>query len=231
MQTALANKFVTLTLPGTISLTLQMPLQTSFPTLWLFAAASAILGTVFLLAAFMELRARRRRGHIVVSLALGIILATATVPLAIGAYQQYATANTWTYTYRLDVLPNETAPEALILPIPGDHTLLASLRLVAGHANWSFTDTPHGRGLYIRIAGAATLEAVHSEFPASAVRRNSTLTMINSSIPYFPAFVWIFYSGTGLAHIEFEAGGSALPQSESVRPGWRLYQLLPPPVP
>jgi len=54
---------------------------------------------------------------------------------------------------------------------------------------------------------------------------------MNSSIPYFPAFVWIFYSGTGLAHIEFEAGGSALPQSESVRPGWRLYQLLPPPVP
>ena len=208
-----------------------MPLQASFPTLWLFAAASAILGTVFLLAAFTELRARRRRGRFVVSMALGIILAIATVPLAIGSYQQYATRNTWTYTYRLDVLPTETAPEALVLPIPGDNTLLGSLRLVAGHANWSFMDARHGRGFYVRIDGAATLEAVYSEFPASAVRRNSTLTMMNSSIPYFPVLVWIFYSGTGLAHIEFEAGGFALPQSESVRPGWRLYQLLPPPVP
>src|SRR2546430_17431378 len=104
-----------------------MPLQASFPTLWLFAAASAILGTVFLLAAFTELRARRRRGRFVVSMALGIVLAIATVPLAIGSYQQYATRNTRIYTYRLDVLPNETVSVTSILPIPGYNTRTGSL--------------------------------------------------------------------------------------------------------
>jgi len=225
-----ANEFGTLTAHQAIS-RFRMPLQASYSPLWLFAAICAILCTVFVLVAIMEWRGHRKRGGFALSLAVGIVLAVATVQFAVGSYQQYVTTNTWTYTYRLEVLPNATAPEALILPAPGDTFLLGGLHLVSGQANWSFTDTPHGRGLFVQFVGAASIEAVYSEFPASGARHNSTLTMINSSTPYFPFRVWIFYSGAGLAHVEFQVGGFAMPQSESVRRGWRLYEILPPPVP
>lgn len=227
----LANESGTLTALYVIPPGLRMPLQASYPPLWLFATICAILSTIFFLAASMDWRAQGKRGRLAVSLALGIILAVATGQFAVGSYQQYVTMNTWTYTYRLEVSPNATAPETLILPVPGDSFLLGGLHLVSGQANWSFTDTPHGRGLYVQFVGAATIEAMYSEFPASGSRHNSTPTMMNSSTQYFLFLVWIFYSGAGLAHVEFQAGGFAIPQSESVRRGWRLYQALPPPVP
>jgi hypothetical protein len=201
-----------------------------YPPLPLYAAICLILATIFLLLVILEWRGRRRRGRLAATLVLGIVFAIATGQLVVGSYQQYVMMNTWTYTYRLEVLPNATASEALILPIPGDSSLLTGLHLVSGQANWSFTETPHGRGLYVRFVGAASIEAVYSEFPSSPSGHNSTLTMMNCSIKCPPLRVWIFYSGNGLAHLEFGAGGSAMPQSESVRPGWRLYQILPPPV-
>jgi hypothetical protein len=185
-----------------------------------------ILATVFLLLVIFEWRARRRRGRLVAALVLGIVFAVAAGQFVVGSYQQYVIMNTWTYTYRLEVLPNATAPEALILPVPGDPSLLVGLHLVSGQANWSFTDTPHGRGLYVRFVGAASIEAVYSEFPSSLSGHDSTLTMMNSSVPP-PPRVWIFYSGSGLSQIYFVAGGFVIPPAESVRPGWRLYEIPP----
>jgi hypothetical protein len=207
-----------------------MPAQVYYPPLPLYAAICLIFATVFLLLVIFEWRGRRRRGRLVTALVLGTVFAVATGPLVVGSYQQHVMMNTWTYTYRLEVLPNATAPEALILPIPGDSSLLTALHLVSGQANWSFTDTPHGRGLYVRFVGATSIEAVYSEFPPSLSGHNSTLTMMNCSIQCPPPRVWIFYSGSGLSLAYFEAGWLVMPQSESVRPGWRLYQILPPPV-
>jgi hypothetical protein len=208
-----------------------MPAQTYYAPLPLYAAICMILAAVFLLVAVFEWRSRRRRGRLATALVLGIVTALATGQLVVGSYQQYVIMNTWTYSYRLEVSPNATTPEALLLPVPGDSSLLTGLHLVSGQANWSFTDTPHGRGLYVRFVGAATLEAVYSEFPASPSGHNSSLTMMNCSIQCPPPRVWILYSGNGLAHLYFVAGGLVMPQSEPVHPGWRLYEILPPPVP
>jgi hypothetical protein len=206
-----------------------MPPDAYYPPLPLYAAICLILATVFLLLFIFEWRGRRRGGRLVTAVVLGVVFVVATVQLVVGSYQQYVMMNTWTYTYRLEVSPNATAPEALILPIPGDSSLLRGLHLVSGQANWSFTDTPHGRGLYVRFVGAASIEVVYSEFPSSPSGHNSMLTMMNSSLGP-PPRIWIFYSGSGLSHLYLGAGGFAMPQSESVRPGWRLYQVLPPPV-
>ncbi len=202
-----------------------------YPPLPLYAAICLILATVFLLVAVFEWRGRRRRGRLAAAVVLGVVAAVATGQIVVASYQQYVIMNTWTYTYWLDMSPNATTPEALILPVPGDSSLLTGLRLVSGQANWTFTDTPYGRGLYVQFVGAASLAAVYSEFPASPSGHNSTLTMMNSSIECPPPRVWIFYSGNGLAHLYFGAGGLVMPQSESVHPGWRLYEILPPPVP
>jgi hypothetical protein len=206
-----------------------MPAPRYYPPLPFYAAICMILATVFLLLVIVEWRARRRRGRLVAALVLGIVFAVAAGQFVVGSYQQYVIMNTWTYTYRLEVAPNATAPEALILPIPGDASLLTGLHLISGQANWSVTDTPHGRGLYVRFVGPVMIETVYSEFPASPSGHNSTLTMMNSSVGPLPR-VWIFYSGSGLSLIYFEAGWWVMPQSESIRPGWRLYEISLPPA-
>jgi hypothetical protein len=155
------------------------------------------------------------------SISLAIVFGVATGAFAVGSYQEYVQRNTRVYDYRLVVQPNATAPEILILPIPGDASLLDGLHLVEGQANWSFADTPHGRGLHVRFVGSVILEAVRSDFGY----RNSTPTMINSSRWSFPPDVWMFYSGSGLAHIEFREDDFFMPQSESNRPGWWVYRI------
>src|SRR5205807_5314725 len=129
-----------------------------------------------------------------------------------------------------EVQPNETVRESLIVPIPADSSLLVALHLVSGTANWSFVETIHGRGLYVQFTGSAGLDAFFSEFAPGGVLHNTTLTMMNSTAQPGPLTIWIFYSGGGGVTVHFASGGMAMPQSESIAPGWRTYQMLSPPV-
>ncbi len=188
-----------------------------------------MLFAIFVIVTIRGWRDRGRRGAVALSFTLAIVFAAATGAFAVASYQQYVRLNTWNYFYELDVLPNSTASQTIIVPVPGDTVLLAGLRLVPGNANWSFTETVHGRGLYIQFIGSSTVQAAFSEFAPFGSQHNTSLTMTNSSSqPGLPS-VWIFYSGGGVK-VHFQSGYWALPESEPIGAGWHLYPLTPPPV-
>ena len=207
-----------------------MPAIAYYPPLPLNAGISAILCAGFLFLAFRKLLRDKKRGKAKLSITLAAVFAVATAGLVVGSYQQYVVMNTWSYDFRLEVQPNETVRESLIVPIPGESSLLAALHLIAGTANWSFIETIHGRGLYFQFNGSAGLDALFSEFAPGGAYHNTTLTMMNSTAQPGPLTVWIFYSGGGGVTVHFASGGMVMPQSESIAPGWRLHQLLFPPV-
>ncbi len=211
-------------------LAVEMPAIAYYPPLPLNAGISAILCAGFLFLAFRKLLRDKKRGKATLSITLAAVFAVATAGLVVGSYQQYVVMNTWSYDFRLEVQPNETVRESLIVPIPGESSLLAALHLIAGTANWSFIETIHGRGLYFQFNGSAGLDALFSEFAPGGAYHNTTLTMMNSTAQPGPLTVWIFYSGGGGVTVHFASGGMVMPQSESIAPGWRLHQLLFPPV-
>ena len=211
-------------------LAVEMPAIAYYPPLPLYAGISAILCAGFLFLAFRKLLRDKKRGKATLSITLAAVFAVATAGLVVGSYQQYVVMNTWSYDFRLEVQPNETVRESLIVPIPGESSLLAALHLIAGTANWSFIETIHGRGLYFQFNGSAGLDALFSEFAPGGAYHNTTLTMMNSTAQPGPLTVWIFYSGGGGVTVHFASGGMVMPQSESIAPGWRTYQLLFPPV-
>jgi len=222
-----ANKLGTFTAPNAMEqLAVEMPAIAYYPPLPLYAGISAILCAGFLFLAFRKLLRDKKRGKAT----LAAVFAVATAGLVVGSYQQYVVMNTWSYDFRLEVQPNETVRESLIVPIPGESSLLAALHLIAGTANWSFIETIHGRGLYFQFNGSAGLDALFSEFAPGGAYHNTTLTMMNSTAQPGPLTVWIFYSGGGGVTVHFASGGMVMPQSESIAPGWRLHQLLFPPV-
>ena len=211
-------------------LAVEMPAIAYYPPLPLYAGISAILCAGFLFLAFRKLLRDKKRGKATLSITLAAVFAVATAGLVVGSYQQYVVMNTWSYDLRLEVQPNETVRESLIVPIPGESSLLAALHLIAGTANWSFIETIHGRGLYFQFNGSAGLDALFSEFAPGGAYHNTTLTMMNSTAQPGPLTVWIFYSGGGGVTVHFASGGMVMPQSESIAPGWRLHQLLFPPM-
>ena len=226
-----ANKLGTFTAPNAMEqLAVEMPAIAYYPPLPLYAGISAILCAGFLFLAFRKLLRDKKRGKAKLSITLAAVFAVATAGLVVGSYQQYVVMNTWSYDFRLEVQPNETVRESLIVPIPGESSLLAALHLIAGTANWSFIETIHGRGLYFQFNGSAGLDALFSEFAPGGAYHNTTLTMMNSTAQPGPLTVWIFYSGGGGVTVHFASGGMVMPQSESIAPGWRLHQLLFPPV-
>jgi hypothetical protein len=196
----------------------------------LFAGISAILFVVFLSVALRGLRKDKKWAKATLRFTLAAVLAVATAGLVVGSYQQYVAMNTWNYSFRLEVQPNEPSQKSMIVPVPGDSSLFAALHLVAGTANWSFIETIHGRGLYVQFTGSASIEALFSEFAPGGSHHNTTLTMMNCSAQPGLLSVWIFYSGGGGVNVHFASDGRVMPQSESIALGWRLYQLLPPPV-
>ena len=193
-----------------------------------FAALTGVLCLAFLVVALRDAQSHKGRRTVALSLALAAVFAVATGGLAYASIQQYVRMNTWTYFYRLDVHPNATSPEVVTVPIPEDASLLAGLHLVSGIANWSFANTVHGRGLYVRFSGPATVESIFSEFAPSGPISKTSLTMTNSVA--FPTVVWIFYSGGG-ATLHFQPGGLVINGEPVVVVGWNLYNLLPPPAP
>jgi len=200
-----------------------------YPALAAFAAVGSAL---FLFLAIRAWRRARGRRTIAFSLALALVLAATTGVLAVASYHEYVRMNTWTYFYELDVQPNDTSPEVLIVPVPEDASLLATLHVVSGEANWSLTDTLHGRGLYVLFQDSFEIGALMSEFAPSGPSYNTALTMTNSS--NLPTSVWIFYSGSG-ASFHFQPGGLVTYGGdlgdEILVAGWHLHTLLPPPMP
>lgn len=205
-----------------------MPLEV-YPPYPAFAALAAVLLVV---CSYMYLRERRRangRGRTATPLVLVVVFGVATAGLSLASYQEYVQMNTWTYFYEMDVQPNSTATQAVVVPIPQDPALLADLHLVSGMANWSFTQTTHGRGLYLQFAGSAALESAFSEMWSDGSSHDARLTMTNATVPAYGGPFWVYCAGSGGVTLHLQSGGAVSNGSPVLDAGWNLVYLLPHP--
>ena len=171
---------------------------------------------------FIAIRARGRREArltVPLSLALAVVFGVITGGLAWDSYQEYVIQNTWRYDYVLHVYPNATSQQAVIVPIPQDTSIIPNLHLISGEANWSFTDTIHGRGLYVQFSGPTSLESSFSEYPRSGSNERATPTMTNNSGYWGP--VWIYYAGSGGVSLTMFFWATIT--RKALVAGWNLY--------
>lgn len=196
------------------------------------ALATLILGLILTVLHFLK---RPRAGTaIVLFLLVGGLAATGIFGYVV--YRPFVTQNTWSFGYYLRVVGNGTAPESLVVPIVGDESLLTGLHLTSGTANWSFIDTPKGRGLFVQFTRAATMEVSESAFPPPAAPPDTRPTMIlptncttQPSNCTGPPSVWAYYSGPAGATVFLSA--SSLYFSAQLAVGWASYPTEPVPVP
>src|SRR2546425_1162032 len=160
-----------------------------FPALVLWAATGALI--IFTFQAH-----RRREGRVVLSgLATLAVVADVFSPcLSLLAYRQYVAINTQTFEYSIELAPNENAPDSVIVPVPGDESLLANLHATSGTAIWSLVDTAHGRGLRVNFSGAVSLSATFSEPipPEVPFGHNITPTMYRNGTRY-RGDIWTYH--------------------------------------
>ncbi len=189
-----------------------------------------------LLAAIPAYRRGPTRRTFAPVVVMAVALATAGGLTAATAYTAYEFNNTYRFGYYLSLDGNATGPESVIVPIPQDETLLASLRLTGGTANWSFTDTPYGRGLFVRFTGGASLMASVSQFPPPANPSGGAPTMmVISNCTATPSNCtgltefWMFYSGTAGVSVTQSIGYWYIRTYPAV--GWGAYDGLAAPAP
>lgn len=203
-----------------------MPVTLVYPP---YAALAALVGILFAVFCYIYLQERRagpRRRKATAALVLAVTFAVATGGLAFAAYAQYEEQNTWTYFFEVDVEPNSTATQAIVVPVPQDPALLAGLHAVSGAANWSYADTIHGRGLYVQFAGPATLESTFSERWSTGSDHDSSLTLANSTTPVYGGSVWVYCLGTGGLTLHLQAGYAVSNGSPVLAAGWNLVMLV-----
>ena len=199
---------------------------------WQDSAGPAVIlaGLAAVLFALAVRAHRDRGGRKVVAqlLTLGIVLLILAVPFAVVTSRQYVAINTSTYRYDLEVRPNGTARDAIIVPVPGDEILLSGLRVRSGVANWSIVDTGHGRGLYVAFAGNISLESSYSVFGESRFNHNDTPTMRENASTY-EADVWIYHDTA--SEVRFDLSIDWCRLGAYPIGGWRTYRVAcyPPP--
>ncbi len=149
--------------------------------------------------------------------------------LGYGAVQIYVNQSTWNYNYDVGIIANGTGPEYVILPVPQDTSLLASLHLIAGTANWSFVDTPKGRGLYIAFSDDAVFEARVSQFPPPSPLPDTSPTMQDAANASGGLRLWVYYpNGPGI-HLDLSFPSWYV--QATLVPGWTsltMWPILPP---
>ncbi len=194
-----------------------------------------LLGALLAVAIVTHRRSPRERTLVTVLVLAGAVVAAGAL-FGLSAYQTYQATNTWTFRYMLDLRGNGTQPESLIVPVPADEGLLAGLQSSSGTANWSFVDTPHGRGLFVRFTQSAILQASESAFPPPAPIPDTTPTMPAYSNctadPYncteLPE-LWVYYSGTAGVSVWWSMNSWSMHAYPVV--GWGTYVRLAAPVP
>ncbi len=165
-------------------------------------------------------RNRRNRATVAALVCAGVALIALSAPIAMSAYRQYVALDTRVYDYDLDMHPNGTGPDAIVVPIPTDEILVSGSRVLSGIANWTIIDTAHGRGLYVALAGNASLEARYSVSGPTRDGFNDTPTM-RENVSGSRAYVWVYHATASGIRLDLWIGWchlSAYPEES-----WRTY--------
>lgn len=204
-----------------------MPPPRFYPPFPVFAVVAAALFVLFLYLYRRERGATGERRKVATLFALAVVFGAATGGLAYVSYLEAVQMNTWTYFYEMDVQPTSDVAQSVIVPVPQDPTLVAGVHVTSGTANWSLVDTIHGRGLYVRFEGPATLEATFSERWSNGSDHNTTLTMTNNTASGWWGPAWVFCGGTGGVTLHFQPGGVVSNGSPVLAAGWNVVELVP----
>jgi len=193
------------------------------PAVLLWILAGAAVG----IAVWLH-RNRKNRVTVAALVCAGVALIALSAPIAMSAYHQYVALNTRVYGYDLDVHPNGTGPEAIVVPIPTDEILVSGLRVLSGIANWTVIDTGHGQGLYVAFAGDASLEARYSVSGPTRDNYNHTPTM-RENVSGFETYVWVYHATASGIRLDLWIDWCHLSAYPEV--GWRTYSVecSPPP--
>ncbi len=214
------------------ALNVESPLGSPLGTL-LVTAMFLLVGLVLAIVGY---RRAPRRNTTIAIIALAVGFATVSGVFGYAAYRSYVVQNTWGFGYGLTIQGNGTAPETIVVPIAKDEGLLAGLRLSSGTANWTFVDTPKGRGLFVRFTGSARIETSVSTFPRPAAPPDTSPTMVESSNCTAqpsnctgPPRLWIYYSGAAGARVGLTLDPWYL--GGYLETGWASYEVWPLAVP
>ncbi len=206
-----------------------------FPILFLVGLLLIVLA-IAAAAAIVRYQRTRRRGALVAAVALGLGLAVVGGVVAYASVESYVLQYTWRYDYDVGIQVDGSASGSLIVPVPGDETLLTGLTVMSGRANWSFINTSRGRGLFVGFVGPFDLGTHVSLFPPPAAPPDTSPTMtvlsnctMNPSNCTGPPTMWIFYSGPAGAQLGFSTSGWYA--NGDLKSGWATYESIPPPVP
>jgi len=207
-----------------------MPPPEILPFWELLFGAAVLFGSlgVLGLASSALTRERTRRPPSRPIILVSVLLIVAGAVTGTFASSKYAEAQTWKFSYVVEVESNGSASEAVVVPIPRNESLLQNLHVSSGTANWSFVDTSHGRGLYIGFVGRASVESSVPGLPRGFPRGEYAPSMAMNATDY-AAETWTFYSGTAGVHIGLQIHFWLL--DADLAPGWstRDVSVAPPP--
>jgi hypothetical protein len=191
------------------------------------AVLFGVLGVFGLTFAVLARKRTPRRSPLPIVVA-SVLLLVATVASGTMAYSKYAEAQTWSFFYYVEIVPNGNTSGAAVVPIPRNETLLLDLHVSSGNANWSLVDTPHGRGLYIGFTGMASVEASVPGLPRGFPRDEYAPSMAVNVTDYRTE-TWTFYSGTSGVHVHLQIYFWVL--DADLAPGWSTREIgfAPPP--
>ncbi len=207
-----------------------MPPTPIFPPYYLAAIICGGLATYVRL----WVRSEERRGRVLrmrrglTALFVGLLVLTGvfgvlTAGEAIGA-------STWVYNYYFSVDAAAGGPQAVVIPVPSDMTLLSNLRSNRSSTNWSYVTTTHGPGLYVVFSGPMTLNAYVRLFAPFGNHPGGELAPQTGNQSEWQ--VWIEYLGRGRVDVNFQYGygytvAGAAVYIGPLTPGWAAYPLLP----
>lgn len=208
----------------------QSGLDSLLPYLILYALVA--VWTLFLVGLILALRKRRMQPpspKTVTLVVLVIGFAAMSALLGYGALAIYASRNTWTFSYSVSIMANGSEAESVVLPVPRDESLLADLHASSAAANWSFVDTPKGRGLDLHFTGSVVLDATVSRFLFFGAPPDTAPTMQDAANGSDPSRIWVYYPGGAGGRVDL-AFTSWYAQVFLV-PGWTsvaMWPILPP---
>ncbi len=196
------------------------------PAAFSLLAAGIAIAAVLLVLQALRYRSTPSRAALTSLVVLAVVLTGLGGVMGYNLYTSYMRSQTWTFSYYVDLRPNATGPDAVVLPSVGDESLLSGLSVGYGVANWSFVNTVHGRELYVAFTGNTSVSVYISRYPPPDPVPDARITTVNTSTGQPEA--WVYYPGTAGVSMAFGTT-SYLTSVVRLQTGWTRCPAAPPP--
>ncbi len=181
-------------------------------------AGAATMGCVAAFVLFSWLGTQRK--YLALGVAGIVLFAGLTAFLVYDNEVSVATEQAWTFTFSVSLRGPTYGASWVVIPRTVDASLVSSLTVTTGLANWSFVDTPHGPAIYVQYTGNANLTEYTILYQPVGQPPDANLTMTTLNNSYGFGTTWLASSGTPGMHLDLYAW-------VSWQGGWNVYTDLP----